>query len=87
MTRATNRPAWRGWLRGVTFGLLVPCVMWAPIVAAYQPDEHELPACRTEDSTACRWDGGSNGGRPFTATSDGTVTFANGETDERVDNR
>jgi hypothetical protein len=71
--------AWWPRVRGWTFGLVVPVLIWAPIVAAFQPDSRTVPTCTREDSAACAWHGGSNGiGRTFTTTSDGAVTFADG---------
>ena len=75
MTRQTWWPRVRGW----TFGLVVPVLIWVPIVGAFQPAPHTVPICPVEDSAACAWHGGSNRtGRTFTTTSDGAVTFADG---------
>jgi hypothetical protein len=75
MTRQSWWPRVRGW----TFGLVVPALIWAPIVAVFGPAPHTVPTCRTEDSSACAWHGGTNRtGRTFTTTSDGAVTYSDG---------
>jgi hypothetical protein len=72
------------WLRGVTVGAVLPALAWTAILAALQPAPHAVPTCATEDSSACVWHGGANGtGRTFTTTSDGAVTFADGQRTEQ----
>ena len=51
----------------------------APFLLAFVPtDAPSLPACPTEDSTACHWDARTQGnglGRSFDVDASGNVTY------------